>query len=204
MTVFREISASDPNYRRSILALDSVANNGTALTLTGVKLTNAQPLHTAIVDGNGTQITSFGGGTQYAEGATTSPGTGTLAMGRYDATPPTLADGALYGLQLDENGNLKTTGSAGSLPGTLVSFLTDIPTAGTSVQLASHSLSQGVVVEAPTTNTGAIYVGDASVANNDYGAILSPGQSVGIAVNNTNLIYVDTATNGNDVAVLGS
>lgn len=50
-------------------------------------------------------------GTQYAEGATTSPGTGTLAIGRYNATPPSLTDGQLYGLQLDSSGALKITGS---------------------------------------------------------------------------------------------
>lgn len=52
-----------------------------------------------------------GGGTQYAEGATTSPGTGTLAIGRYNLVAPTLTDGELYGLQLDNAGNLKVTGS---------------------------------------------------------------------------------------------
>jgi hypothetical protein len=65
----------------------------------------------AIVDGSGNQITSFGGGTQYAEGATTSPGTGTLSMGRYLTSPPSLTNGQLYGLQLDGSGNLKVTGS---------------------------------------------------------------------------------------------
>lgn len=56
-------------------------------------------------------VSGGGGGTQYAEGATTSPGTGTLAIGRYNLVAPTLTDGELYGLQLDSSGNLKVTGS---------------------------------------------------------------------------------------------
>jgi hypothetical protein len=43
-------------------------------------LTNSNPLHVAIVDGSGTQITSFGGGTQYTEGDTDASVTGTAVM----------------------------------------------------------------------------------------------------------------------------
>jgi hypothetical protein len=43
-------------------------------------LTNSNPLHVAMVDGAGTQITSFGGGTQYAEGATAATITGTAML----------------------------------------------------------------------------------------------------------------------------
>lgn len=45
-------------------------------------LTNSNPLTTAIVDSNGDQISSFGGGTQYANGATAATPTGTVAMWR--------------------------------------------------------------------------------------------------------------------------
>ncbi|MGD9827135.1 MAG: hypothetical protein AB7U66_00260 [Hyphomicrobiaceae bacterium] len=43
-------------------------------------LTNANPIATAIVDGNGDQITSFGGGTQYTEGDTDASITGTAML----------------------------------------------------------------------------------------------------------------------------
>lgn len=109
MTVFRDTSVGDADRRRSLLVMD-VADS-TAITVTGAELTNSQPLHVAIVDGSGSQISSFGGGTQYAELATTSPGTGTLALGRYKLTPPTLTDGQLYGLQLDSAGALKVSGT---------------------------------------------------------------------------------------------
>lgn len=43
-------------------------------------LTNSNPLAAQIVDASGTAITSFGGGTQYADGAARGTATGTLAM----------------------------------------------------------------------------------------------------------------------------
>lgn len=43
-------------------------------------LTNSNPLTVAIVDGDGTQITSFGGGTQYTEGGTDASITGTAIL----------------------------------------------------------------------------------------------------------------------------
>ncbi len=45
--------------------------------ITGFSLTNSLPAAVAIVDGSGNQITSFGGGTQYASGATVATPTGT-------------------------------------------------------------------------------------------------------------------------------
>lgn len=43
-------------------------------------LSNSNPLATAIVDASGDQITSFGGGTQYAEGAVSAVPTGTVEV----------------------------------------------------------------------------------------------------------------------------
>lgn len=65
-----------------------------------------------IVDGSGNQITSFGG-TQYTEGATTTPGSGILTLGRYSSPTPTLATGAMESLQLDSSGNLKVNVAVG-------------------------------------------------------------------------------------------
>lgn len=56
-------------------------------------------LRTQIVDGSGNQITSFGGGTQYAEGATVVSATGTIAMGKSGTT--------VKALQTDTSGNLR-------------------------------------------------------------------------------------------------
>lgn len=89
-------------------------------------------------------------------------------------------------------------------PTALIAFATDIPTAGTRVQLGSNVVVVGVVIQAKSTNTGVIYVGGSNVSSTVFGAELQPGQSVGLSIDNTNKVYVDTATNGNDVAVFGS
>lgn len=66
-------------------------------------LTNSNPLTVAIVDGSGTQITSFGGGTQYTEGDTDASITGTAMMmegaaNALVAAQGTAADGLLVNL----------------------------------------------------------------------------------------------------------
>ena len=86
---------------------------------------------------------------------------------------------------------------------TLVAFITDIPTAATRVQLASNTIIAGII-QAPSTNTGNIFIGGSDVSSSVFGAELQPGQSAGIAISNTDKIFVDTATNGNDVSFLGS
>ena len=63
------VSESSPSVNAipSIVIYDPVL--ATPRYATGTVLTNATPQHVAIVDGDGTQITSFGGGTQYTEDA---------------------------------------------------------------------------------------------------------------------------------------
>jgi len=66
-------------------------------------LTNSNPLTVAIVDGAGTQITSFGGGTQYTEGDTDASITGTamlmeVAADTLQPVQGTVADGLLVNL----------------------------------------------------------------------------------------------------------
>lgn len=57
------------------------AASGDVGTLDQLDLTNSNPLAVAIVDVNGDQIASFGGGQQYADAAARGTATGTLAMG---------------------------------------------------------------------------------------------------------------------------
>src|ERR1039458_9136252 len=63
---FRTNANLDNNARPSLLFSDSITN--VTRVATGLSLTNAQPLHVAMVDASGSQITSFGGGTQYTDG----------------------------------------------------------------------------------------------------------------------------------------
>ncbi len=90
-----------------------------------------------------------------------------------------------------------------STPTAVVAFKTTVTTAGTRVQLGSNVIS-GVILEAPSTNSGLIYVGGSNVSSTVFGAELQPGQSTSIAIDNTNKIYVDSSVNGDKVAALGS
>src|SRR6266702_1068982 len=79
-------SASNPAASTTGAAVPSSASyNGVSIAgiltgQTGFSLTNAVPAAVAIVDGSGNQITSFGGGTQYASGATVATPTGTQVI----------------------------------------------------------------------------------------------------------------------------
>lgn len=57
MTSFRTQSTIDSDHHKSLLALNSIT--GSPLVLTGKSLTNAQPLHVAMVDGSGSQVSNF-------------------------------------------------------------------------------------------------------------------------------------------------
>jgi len=88
-------------------------------------------------------------------------------------------------------------------PTTLIAFVTAVTTAGTRVQLASNAVS-GIILEAPSTNTGIMYIGGSAVSATVFGAELQAGQSTSVAIDNTNKIYIDSSVNGEKVAVIGS
>lgn len=94
-------------------------------------------------------ITSGGaGGTQYAEGTTTAPATGTVALGRYNTVPPTLTNGQLNAPQLDVNGNLKVNiASGGGSGGTSSSFGSAFPATGTAVGATDGTNMQALKVD---------------------------------------------------------
>jgi len=116
----------------------------------------------AIVDGSGNQITSFGGGTQYAELNTTNPATGTLAMGRYLPTPPALNDEEMYGLQLDASGNLKVTGSFSVTAGATVIYDSTV----TASSMTVTNLNS--VANSATVGWQSIRVSNVSAKASDY------------------------------------
>lgn len=103
----------------------------------------------------------------------------------------------------DTDGHLQIDILSEVAQSTLVAFITDIPSAGTRVQLANNTVIAGVL-QAPSTNTGSVYVGGSDVSSAVFGSELQPGQAIGVAIDNTNNIYVDTSSSGNDIAFLGS
>lgn len=99
------------NISASISGADGAITDGVSSSIkaTVKDLTNSNPLTVAITDGNGDQITSFGGGTQYTEGDTDATLTGTVSMAEgasNTATP----------LQLDASNNLKVSVQNSSIP----------------------------------------------------------------------------------------
>lgn len=95
----------------SLSGADGAITDGVSALIkaTVFDLTNSNPLATQIVDATGTAITSFGGGTQYAELTTTDPATGTVALHRYNSTMPTLTNGQMAQPQLTTRGALKVS-----------------------------------------------------------------------------------------------
>lgn len=91
-----------------------------------------------------------------------------------------------------------------TVPTAVVAFVTAVTTAGVRVQLGSNALTGGAILQAPSTNTGLIYVGVVTVSATVYGAELQPGQATSFAGNNTNLIYIDASVSGDKMSVLGS
>lgn len=96
-----------------------------------------------------------------------------------------------------------TVTASTAAPTTVVAFVTAVTTAGTRVQLGSNAVS-GCILQAPSTNTGIMYVGGSIVSATVYGAELQPGQATSIAIDNTNKISIDSSVSGGKVSVLGS
>ena len=93
----------------------------------------------------------------------------------------------------------------GSMFGKIVDGTTTITTAGTPVQITATSTPcVGVYIGGDTGNASVIYVGSSTVdgiQGQQRGISVEPaGNSIFIPVNNLNLLYVDSNTNGDKVS----
>lgn len=70
----------------------------------------------------------------------------------------------------------------------------------TQVQISavSHTLSNGIIIKAPSTNSDNIYVGLTGVTTTT-GDMLEPGEVRGYAVSNLNLLYIISASSTTDI-----
>jgi len=103
-------------------------------------------------------------------------------------------------VQLDGSGNLPINVS-GSSPSAAKYGRATVSVTNTAVQLGSNTVS-GVNVQALSTNTNSVYVGDSSVTTSN-GFELQPGQATSVAIGNTNALYINgTASDG--VCFIGS
>jgi hypothetical protein len=88
-----EYSVSEPPRNVTVTSMPAITVNATGsdgaildgvdanIKATVIDLASSNPQAVAIVDGSGAQITSFGGGTQYADGAARGTATGTMMIG---------------------------------------------------------------------------------------------------------------------------
>ncbi len=79
----------------------------------------------------------------------------------------------------------------------------NVTTAGTAVALTTSTPVKAVVIQALPSNSGIIYVGDSSVSSST-GYPLEAGQSIGLAIDDLQKVYIDSNTDGDGVAFLGS
>jgi hypothetical protein len=165
---------------------------GNLVGVTGISLTNAKAATVAIVDASGNQITSFGGGTQFADNAASgATPTGTLSMG-WDS-----ANSKVRALKVDASQNLDVNISASSAT---------VPISGA----VSFTVPQHVIVDSATLGTvsenltqiagnpvrtsgvvGSLTVGGASA---DQLAIL--GNPIPIGIDNATTISIPTSAAG--------
>lgn len=99
-------------------------------------------------------------------------------------------------------GSLATTGGGGGGGSTTNSNLytgqVTVNTTQVQVSSSSHTLSNGIILKAPTTNAASIYVGLTGVTTST-GDIIEPGEARGYAVNNTNLLYIISVASTTDI-----
>lgn len=180
-------------------------------------LTNSNPLTVAIVDGDGTQITSFGGGTQYTEDAAAAANPVGTALNLIRAD-------ALAGVTSTDGDNVAARGTdKGELYVKHADSIAVTHTALTELAAAIDTELQVDVVgalPAGTNNIGdvdilSIAAGDNNIGNVDIASIAAGDNNIGNVdivslPASTNTIEVvgdaahDAATAGNPVLVAGS
>ena len=103
-------------------------------------------------------------------------------------------------------GAILTEGGGGGSGGTSANLYTGQTTVNTSqVQISSNSnsLSNGIIIKAPSTNGANIYVGLTGVTTST-GDVLEPGEARGYAVNNTNLLYIISVASTTDIVTFSA
>jgi hypothetical protein len=125
----------------------------------------------AIVDGSGTQITSFGGGTQYADGVTQATPTGTVALGKNSSN-------VLHAVSLDGSGNLNVNVAAGGASGgTSSSFGAAFPATGTASGFSDGTNMQAARVFDGDTGAGTEYSTGVILRKSASGGTVEAGTS---------------------------
>lgn len=196
------VTATNLDIRDIDAATDDIAVHGDVGILDQLDLTNANPATVAIVDGDGTQITSFGGGTQYTEGDTDASITGTALLFEGAADTLVAAPGtAANGLDVDVtrvSGTVTVDGSAVTQP---ISHA------------ALTELAGAIDTEMQVDVVGALPTGDNNIGNVDVASVPAPLSTTGggteaaalrvtVANDSTGVLSVDD--NGGSLTVDGT
>ena len=137
----------------------------------------------------------------------TVPGVGAFGLwwdgATWDRASGTAADGLLVNLGTNNDVTLaSTTLTATVLPAgaaALVCGRTDVPATGTAVNVAANACKE-ILVSCPTGNTSDCYLLGGAGNGVTGGAIIGKGDEVTLSLANTNLLWVDAGTNGDDVS----
>lgn len=134
-----------------------------------LSLTNAKPITVAIVDGNGNQITAFGGtgGTSLQDAAAFTRGTTfeTPIGGVVEASNPTLTAGKAGALSLDTSGNLRVVAANSISAGTPAAPSSGVLSVQPPLTTPTHVVS-AASTNATNVTSAAGWVKVSSFANN--------------------------------------
>lgn len=173
------------NLNTSALALDATLTGGTqqsqiksgakgssaaALITSTASGANHQPVDVAIYDASGNQITSFGGGTQYADGAARGTATGTLMMVD-DGTLIQSASGDNTG-KLNVNAIQSGTWNIGTV------------STVTAVTAISNALPAGTNAIGKLAANSGVIIGDVNVVNSNVSTNIAQMNGVTVTMGN--------------------
>lgn len=152
------------NFVPSLVIYDDAGD--TTRPVTGLNLTNATTVDVSIVDGDGNQVTSFGGGTQYDEDTQHTTGDkGTVALVVRNDTLAALAgtDGDYAPLQVNSDGALFVDVADG---GVLESAIDGIESVLATIDTDTGNIADTTQTLGSSTPSKAIYVGMRDLAGN--------------------------------------
>lgn len=163
--------------------------NTDGITPTPLEVNSSGQLLTTSSGGGG------GGGTQYQELATTTPATGTLNLGRYQSSLPTLTTGQMNEPMLDASSRLLVVDSAAE------SSLSTISTNTTGVATAANQSTGNTSLGTIATNTtGVSTAANQTTMNTNLSSIVTNTGNGATSANQTNGTQTSKLTDGTNTA----
>jgi hypothetical protein len=163
-----------------------------------IDLATRDALAVGIVDGNGDQITSFGGGVQHATNdpyTDTDVGTLSLAV-RQDVQSDFGADGDFVPLSIDANGALRVAGGGGGTEYAVDDALGATPTGKLALAIRDDALSaltpvEGDAIGLRVGSTGALWTAISGTVTVDGSGVTQPVSGTVTIQDGGNVITVD-------------